>query len=229
MVLAFGCAQALVVKIEFSALQVLLITVCTTHLNTLITSSWDSLHRNTHRAEQSSVQLKIPNHVSARAFSLIELVIVVVIIGIIGAIAIPRISSASENAARNAVIADQGTLQRAIDLYTVEHQGVLPHVGAGTLKNFYFRLLRTTDLDGTVNESTGIYGPYINGLPTNRFNGLSTIRIGGAAAGTNTHGWRYTAVTGQIEPDHLTGTTTFKVNSDTIESKTAEVIDALGG
>ncbi|MFK7760127.1 MAG: prepilin-type N-terminal cleavage/methylation domain-containing protein [Phycisphaerales bacterium] len=171
----------------------------------------------------------LPSHDSRRAFSLIELVIVVVIIGIIGAIAVPRISSASQNAARNAVIADQGTLQRAIDLYAVEHQGVLPHVGIGTKREFYFRLLRTSNLDGTINESTGIYGPYINGLPANRYNGLSTIRIGGAPAGANTHGWRYTAVTGQIEPDHLTGTETFKVDTDTIKSKTAKVIDAIGG
>lgn len=61
-----------------------------------------------------------------RAFSLVELVIVVVIIGIIGAIAVPRMSSAADNAAKNAVVGSQTALQKAIDLYTVEHEGVLP-------------------------------------------------------------------------------------------------------
>ena len=50
-----------------------------------------------------------------RAFSLVELVIVVVIIGIIGAIAVPRMSSAADNAAKNAVVGSQAALQKAID------------------------------------------------------------------------------------------------------------------
>lgn len=161
-------------------------------------------------------------------FSLVELVIVVVIIGIIGAIAIPRISSASENAAKNAVIADTIALQKAVDLYTVEHEGVLPHVGAASAKIFYIRLIRTSDLDGTPNAS-GIYGPYIDGIPTNRYNGLLTIRRGGAAAGANTHGWRYDTTSGLVEPDHTTGTTTFKVDTRTVKEATDELIKGLGG
>lgn len=163
-----------------------------------------------------------------RAFSLIELVMVVVIIGIIGAIAIPRISSASENAAKNAVVADTRALQHAVDLYTTEHEGVLPHVGAGTAKIFYFRLIRTSDLDGTPNAS-GIYGPYINGIPTNRINGLQTVRQDGAAAGANTHGWRYDTTSGLVEPDHTIGTTTFKVDTSTVKEATDDLIKGLGG
>lgn len=161
-------------------------------------------------------------------FSLVELVIVVVIIGIIGAIAIPRISSASENAAKNAVIADTIALQKAVDLYTVEHEGVLPHVGAGTAKAFYIRLIRKSDLNGTENAS-GIYGPYIDGIPVNRHNGLQTIRFDDAAAGANTDGWRYNTTSGLIEPDHLVGTTTFKVDTATVKEATDELIKGLGG
>ncbi|MGJ8637376.1 MAG: prepilin-type N-terminal cleavage/methylation domain-containing protein [Phycisphaerales bacterium] len=163
-----------------------------------------------------------------RAFSLVELIIVVVIIGIIGAIAIPRISSASENAAKNAVIADTRALQHAVDLYTTEHEGVLPHVGAASAKVFYFRLIQTTDLDGTPNAS-GIYGPYIEGIPTNRYNGLITVRRDGAAAGANTHGWRYDTASGLVEPDHTTGTTTFKIDTSTVKEATDELIKGLGG
>jgi len=163
------------------------------------------------------------------AFSLIELVIVVVIIGIIGAIAIPRMSSSAENAAVNAVIADRSTLQRAVDLYEIEHEGVMAHTGAANIKVFYFRLLKHSDLDGTVNDPTGIYGPYINSIPTNLHNGIPTIRIDGAAAGANTHGWRYDSVSGLIEPDHTTGLRTFKVGGDAIDKVSGDVVTRPGG
>jgi prepilin-type N-terminal cleavage/methylation domain-containing protein len=164
-----------------------------------------------------------------RAFSLVELVIVVVIMGIIAAIAIPRMSSASENAAKKAVIGNQAVLQKAIDLYTVEHEGILPHVGAGTVLTFYYRLIKTSDLDGTVNESTGIYGPYINGIPNNPINGLNTIRQDGVVAGANTHGWRYDTTSGIIEPDHSSGFTSFKVNTDSVKKVSDDLIKDLGG
>ncbi len=161
-------------------------------------------------------------------FSLLELVIVVVIIGIIGAIAIPRMSSSAENAARNAVIGDQATLQRALDLYEVEHEGVMAHVGAAGIEMFYFRLIKKTNLDGTVSD-TGIYGPYLNGIPANKINGLATIRQDGAAAGANTHGWRYDTGTGQIEPDHLAGATGYKASSESTEKVTDDLIKGFGG
>lgn len=143
------------------------------------------------------------------AFSLVELVIVVVIMGIIAAIAVPRMSSSAQNAARNAVVGDQSTLQKAIRLYEVEHEGALPSAGTIAAKKLYQRLLGNTDVDGTVNSS-GIYGPYLSEIPSNKINGLSTIRMGGAAAGADTHGWRYNTFTGQILPDHDTGSTGFK-------------------
>ncbi len=164
----------------------------------------------------------------SRGFSLIELVIVVVIIGIIGAIAIPRMSNSAENAARNAVIGDQATLQRALDLYEVEHEGVMAHVGATNIKTFYSRLVKKTDLDGTVSD-TGIYGPYLNGIPANKINGLATIRRDGAVAGANTHGWRYDTGTGRIEPDHLAGATGYKAASESAEKVTDDLIKGLGG
>lgn len=164
-----------------------------------------------------------------RAFSLVELVIVVVIIGIIGAIAIPRMSSAADNAAKNSVLGSQSALQKAVDLYTAEHEGILPHIGAADAKTFYFRLLRKSDLDGTINIASGIYGPYINGIPVNPINGLNTIRRGGAAAGANTHGWRYDTTSGQVEPDHGSGDSGYKGVRESVEKKTDELIKSVGG
>lgn len=150
----------------------------------------------------------------------------VVIIGIIGAIAVPRMSSSAENAAKNAVVADESVLQRAIDMYATEHGGDLPHVGAGTAKVFYQRLFKKTDALGNVSDA-GIFGPYINGIPTNKINGLNTIRRDGAAAGANTHGWRYDTVSGTIVADHLAGATGYKGTGDTVKKVTDELVKAL--
>lgn len=166
---------------------------------------------------------------SRRAFSLIELVIVVIIIGIIAAIAAPRMSSAADNASIKSVVGSQSALQKAVDLYTIEHEGVLPHIGAADAKTFYFRFLKATDLDGSINDTTGIYGPYINGIPVNSINGKNTIRRGGAAAGAGTHGWRYDTASGQIEPDHTSGETGFKGTTDSVEKMTDELIKSVGG
>ncbi len=165
-----------------------------------------------------------PHH---HAFSLIELIIVVVIIGIIGAIAVPRMSNAADGAARNAVIGDLYALQKALDLYEIEHEGVMIHVGAPDAKTIYYRLLKRTDLDGTINDATGIYGPYINGIPANKINGIAKIRKDGAAAGANTHGWRYDSTTGQIEPDHLADATGRKGKVETVKQATEALVKAI--
>lgn len=150
----------------------------------------------------------------------------VVIIGIIGAIAIPRMSSAAQNAANNAVLHDQSAFQRAIDLYTLEH-GVLPDVGAGSPKEFVLRLVARTTESGDV-DADGLYGPYILSVPPNAVNGLATIRRGGAAAGANTHGWCYNPSTGQILADHGSGTgykSGARADGDT-DVTAAEIIEA---
>jgi prepilin-type N-terminal cleavage/methylation domain-containing protein len=178
------------------------------------------------RTDFLRVERSLRHRGSDCGFSLIELVIVVVIIGIIGAIAIPRMSSAAENSAKNAVIADQSTLQRAIDMYATEHGGTLPHVGSAGAKEFYQRLYKKTDALGNVTDS-GIFGPYINGIPANQINGLNAIRQDGAAAGANTHGWRYNTVSGAIEADHLSGATGYKGTGDTVKKVTEDLVKAL--
>lgn len=129
-------------------------------------------------------------------FSLVELVIVVVIIGIIGAIAIPRVTRSGEGARLRALEADLVILQKAADLYEIEHAGDSPAHPGGVLSAdavaFMHRLTRKTDPSGSIG---GWFGPYLRALPANPVSGLRTIRIDGAPAGANTHGWRFDSTT----------------------------------
>ena len=143
------------------------------------------------------------NNSTTRAFSLLELVLVIFIMSIIGAIALPRFSSASENTKKSALIKANISLQNAIDHYTAEHEGLLPHFKVDDVRNLRKRLTQTTTIDGTLKKN-GIYGPYLDSIPTNPYNGLNTVRSDGVAPGKGTHGWRYDRETGEIQPDHST-------------------------
>ena len=96
-------------------------------------------------------------------------------------------------------------LQRAVDLYTAEHADLSPvtepdgstTTGGATLIS---RLTRYTDDSGNAGAS-GIFGPYLRNWPVNLYNNRQTIRIGGVAAGANTHGWRIDPSTLKVEAD----------------------------
>ncbi|MEK6702576.1 MAG: prepilin-type N-terminal cleavage/methylation domain-containing protein [Planctomycetota bacterium] len=140
-----------------------------------------------------------------RAFSLVELVIVVVIIGVIGAIAIPRFSSASERALDAAITADLQRINKAIEMYTVEHLGRHPAImGDGSLASngllVVRHLIANSDDMGNLSKS-GIFGPYLSSWPANPINGANDVRIDGAKAPAGTHGWRYDSVQQLLESD----------------------------
>lgn len=144
----------------------------------------------------------------ARAFSLIELVLVIVIMGIISAIAIPRLSGASDRVSYAALAGTLQRYQKAIDIYAAEHEGNCPATetdGSITTdgRRLVTRLVSKTDLGGTPDES-GLFGPYLQAPPLNPLNNLVTVRIDGAAAGAGTHGWRYDSANKIIESDTAT-------------------------
>jgi len=139
------------------------------------------------------------------AFSLIELIIVIVIIGIIGAIAVPKLTGATDRAVDAQVIASLGHFQRAIDTYMAEHGNRCPATDPGGGINtsqisFRNRLRSTTDDVGNVSAS-GIFGPYLTDIPVNMANRRQTVRMDGAPAGANTNGWRYDTALKLIQAD----------------------------
>lgn len=136
---------------------------------------------------------------------MVELAIVVAIIAILGAIAAPRFGSIVERSKAKRLILDISRLQTAVDLYTEEHLGTNPAYApggsVGSAEDFVSRLTGHSDDDGAIDDA-GLYGPYLLKLPTNAVSGKSGVRVDGAAAGANTHAWRFDSATGAIEPDH---------------------------
>ena len=119
-----------------------------------------------------------------RAFSLVELVIVIVIIGIVSGIAVPRISHASRNAQKNALMATLTNVRKAIDVYYAEHEkypGYDPNTGNPDGLDFVDQLVKYSDRNGKTNATYGspyIFGPYIRApFPTNPFNNLSNVTV----------------------------------------------------
>ena len=141
-------------------------------------------------------------------FSLVEILIVVVILGILAAIVIPQFSQASAEARESSLASNLQTLRSQISLYQAQHNEQLPNAGAAT---FAQCMTGQTDLAGAVWVSQAVsgraYGRYMRKVPVNPLNdkkdadGNGTIRIDGAAAGANTHSWRFDTTSGLLQAD----------------------------
>jgi type II secretion system protein G len=138
-----------------------------------------------------------------QAFSLLELVIVIVILGILAAIAIPRMSSGSENAKAQALLASLNEIRNCIEVYKAEHVGSLPNL------QFVAQMTQYTDDHGKTSATPSPqfpYGPYLREIPKNPYSGLNTVRfilLAGqtSAARATDRGWTYNVVTGEFAAD----------------------------
>jgi hypothetical protein len=81
-------------------------------------------------------------------------------------------------------------VRASLDLYRAEHGGRLPQAGC------------PEDFAGALTGEVGGYGPYLEQMPTNPFNGLDTVRFDGAPAGANKAGWRFDTQTGLFQADN---------------------------
>jgi general secretion pathway protein G len=140
-------------------------------------------------------------------FTLVEILIVVVILGILAAIVIPQFTEASTEAKMSRLCTDLQTMRSQIELYKVQHNDHLPGVSVtGTHETdvtFQEALTGYTNISGIEQSGPGanVYGPYVQQIPENPFNELTTIRIDGADAGANTQGWRFDTTTGAFQAD----------------------------
>src|SRR3982074_3436118 len=114
-------------------------------------------------------------------FTLVEILIVVIILGILAAIVIPQFSNASTDARKAAVLSQLQTFRSQIQLYTLQHNDILPDLVA----NQWAQMMNKTNVAGIVDTTaTGIYGPYIESEPLNPLNGHKTVALtAGAGVG----------------------------------------------
>jgi len=132
-------------------------------------------------------------------FTLVEILIVVVILGILAAIVIPQFTDASTEAKLSSLCSDLQTFRSQIELYKIQHTDALPHTAAVGLTN---AMIAQTDADGAAyvdgTSTTGPFGPYLQKIPTNSFNGSKVITSGDTTAVTVGSGWYYNTTTGAI-------------------------------
>ena len=138
-----------------------------------------------------------------RSFSLIELVIVVLIVAVVAAVAVPRMTRGAENADVTALQSNLEALNKAVELYWVEHEGTAPPAD-----DVADHLTRYTDVSGTKiadapsAPSGVIYGPYLYKIPPMPL-GPNEGATGIATAAGPDIGWLYKPSVRRIAPNLL--------------------------
>ncbi len=152
---------------------------------------------------------------TARAFTLVEVLIVVVILGILALVVVPKFSNASQQARENALRESLRLLRTQITLYAEQYGDVAPGYDyespAATLpdddEDFIDQLTKYTSRDGEDDEAFSDecnLGPYLPQIPVNPFNGKSRIRFTDSDMNPSSggeYGWTYNPATQQIVAD----------------------------
>ena len=152
----------------------------------------------------------------ARAFTLVEILIVVVLLGVLAAIVVPTVGNSATRARETTLAMDLNLLRRFIPVYTSQHLETPPGYLNGdqtadpTKEVFIDQATLSTTATGlTAPRGTAgyPYGPYLSKIPVNPFNRLETVEIlpdGQAfpATADDSDGWVYKPATGEIRPDN---------------------------
>lgn len=153
----------------------------------------------------------------ARAFTLIEILVVVVLLGVIAAIVVPAIGRTANGARETTLAMNLNLLRRFIPVYTSQHKEVPPGYPDGdtssppTAEAFIAQAKLASNGDGrTAERGTPGYtlGPYLSKIPANPFNRLETLQVLAddedfPALPDNNNGWVYKAVTGEIRAGNI--------------------------
>jgi len=151
----------------------------------------------------------------ARAFTLVEILVVVVLLGILAAVVIATVGNSTTSAKASALATDLQLLRNFILVYKAQHLEVAPGYPDGnssaapTEQAFIDQAILSSSAGGqTAPVGTAGFerGPYMQKIPVNPFNNLSTIKMlaDGEAFPANaddSHGWICKPATAEIRAD----------------------------
>jgi general secretion pathway protein G len=145
---------------------------------------------------------------SRGGFTLVEILIVVVILGILAAIVVPQFTEASGEAKDSRLLSDMQSVRSQIELYKIQHTGVMPGLASNGSAPATFDVAMTgyTLGDGTAAAiqapAVGVLGPYMQRLPSNPYatSNPQAVNIVQAAplVADLTAGWFFNNVTGEF-------------------------------
>lgn len=152
---------------------------------------------------------------SARAFTLVEILIVVVLLAILALVVLPMVSGSVMSARESAVAHDLNMLRRYVLIYTAQHLEVAPgypdgdRTQAPTEQAFVEQTTMASDPNGqTAPVGTPGFerGPYLMKIPVNPLNHKDTVQVLGdgdafPANGDDSHGWIYKPAGAEVRAD----------------------------
>jgi prepilin-type N-terminal cleavage/methylation domain-containing protein len=136
-----------------------------------------------------------------QAFTLVEVLMVVIIMAVLAAVILPQFASTTTTARESALTLNLGVMRAQLELYKYDHDWTPPSAA-----NYANQMSEYTDVNGnavTIADKSHHYGPYIQSVPANPFNGSSAVT---GCSGTPTaevagFGWQYDQTTGRIYPN----------------------------
>jgi prepilin-type N-terminal cleavage/methylation domain-containing protein len=155
----------------------------------------------------------------ARAFTIVEILIVVVLLGILAAVVIPAVANSGASARASALAQNLKLLRRYVLVYKGQHLEVGPGYPDGdtdqppTEQVFIDQITLSSNTSGQtrpVGTAGFDRGPYLMKIPVNPLNGESTVQMLGddadfPANADGNDGWIYKAATSEVRAGN-TGT-----------------------
>ncbi len=135
-----------------------------------------------------------------RGFSIVELMIVTAVLGLLAAVAIPRLTPASDADREEALVGALATLRAAVDSYWSQHDGFPGHAPGSDLAD---QLCLPTGADGVPGAAPHRdRGPYLPGgrVPINPVTCTNTVRTVDAMPShpAGDEAWLYDPTTGEV-------------------------------
>lgn len=136
-----------------------------------------------------------------QGFTLVEMMIVVLIVGILAGVMVPQVTDSTDEAKEAALSATTQVVQKAIELYHLQHNGAYPGTlaASSTWDIFLSQLCESTDKAGAPGKD---YGPYLRTkILKNPVNNLTKGYVANTKpANIKDYAWFYRPTTGEFMP-----------------------------